>query len=296
MIVITKNAENSFIQEINKCLDKNIAQRCLYLRFSQLDIPQEEWFPYLIEPIDTAANHEIPQAFLCQDHDIFILMPHWTKKSAYQILAYLQTKLGETPEINTMAEIFEIKIDAKKLITMAKRKIDSIQRQHEKFKIQNAKRKNLEKIKDTLDAIDPGKISSLSARRMKKSVPQIMVAEDDALTRMLVKNVIESKYDIHISETGLDTITDYVDYTPDLLFLDIGLPDISGLNVLETLMQIDPEAYIIMFSGKKDENTILNTLKTGAFGFVAKPFTREKLYQYIQQSPTIQYKNNRTAS
>ena len=85
----------------------------------------------------------------------------------------------------------------------------------------------------------------------------------------------------------------YVNKAPDVLFLDIGLPDINGHDVLERLFKLDPQAYVVMFSGNGDRENVLKAVELGAKGFVGKPFTQEKLIQYIEKSPFIQEKLNR---
>ena len=85
----------------------------------------------------------------------------------------------------------------------------------------------------------------------------------------------------------------YVNKAPDVLFLDIGLPDINGHEVLEKLFKLDPDAYVVMFSGNGDKENIMKAVELGAKGFVGKPFSQEKLLQYIQKSPFIQEKQKR---
>jgi two-component system chemotaxis response regulator CheY len=73
-----------------------------------------------------------------------------------------------------------------------------------------------------------------------------------------------------------------------VLFLDIGLPDIDGLKVLERIFKLDPQAYVVMFSGNGSKEHIMRAVELGARGFVGKPFTKEKLFQYIEKSPFVQ--------
>lgn len=72
------------------------------------------------------------------------------------------------------------------------------------------------------------------------------------------------------------------------MFLDINLPDISGHDVLARLRDIDPQIYAVMLSGHTQSENVMEALKMGAKGFVSKPFTKEKLLQYIAKCPKKQ--------
>ena len=77
----------------------------------------------------------------------------------------------------------------------------------------------------------------------------------------------------------------YVTHAPDVLFLDIELPDITGHDVLQKVLEMDPDAFVIMLSGNGNKENIFKAMKTGAKGFVGKPFTKDKLLQYILKCP-----------
>jgi len=112
--------------------------------------------------------------------------------------------------------------------------------------------------------------------------------EDDLFSQRLVANVLQSKFELTMAEDGQGAIMGYVKHAPDVLFLDIGLPDIDGHAVLEKLFQIDPQAYVVMFSGNGDKENVMKAITLGAKGFVGKPFSEDKLLQYIHKSPFIQ--------
>jgi two-component system, chemotaxis family, chemotaxis protein CheY len=127
----------------------------------------------------------------------------------------------------------------------------------------------------------------IEQRRSKRQAPQLMIIEDDAFTCRLVENVLQKKYALtSLSEAdyAMDT---YARLAPDLLFLDINLPDVTGHELLERLLAIDPAAHVIMLSGNADHANIAQAMHKGAKGFIAKPFTREKLFQYIDRCSGI---------
>jgi two-component system chemotaxis response regulator CheY len=133
------------------------------------------------------------------------------------------------------------------------------------------------------------KSEDIISRRASRETPELMMIEDDAFSRRLVENVLQKQYSI----TGLGEATlaleTYARIAPDLLFLDIDLPDVTGHELLEKILKLDPNAYVIMLSGNCDRENITQAMSKGAKGFVAKPFTRDKLFQYITRCPTIHH-------
>lgn len=67
----------------------------------------------------------------------------------------------------------------------------------------------------------------------------------------------------------------------DLVFLDITMADMNGLEVLPALKKINPNLKIIMCSALGQESIILEALKKGAYGYIIKPFTEEMIKEYV---------------
>lgn len=112
----------------------------------------------------------------------------------------------------------------------------------------------------------------------------VMVVDDDALTRRLVANIFKTEYALITAANAQEAVSNYLLHAPDIVFLDIGLPDASGFDVLHQIMDCDPEAYVIMFSGNSYLDNVNLALSAGACGFVAKPFKKDKMRHYIEDS------------
>jgi DNA-binding NtrC family response regulator len=118
-------------------------------------------------------------------------------------------------------------------------------------------------------------------RRRGRQPAYVMVVEDDPLTRRIVSHAFKENYAIISAQNAQEAVADYLLHAPDVVFLDIGLPDASGFEVLDLIMSCDPDAYVVMFSSNHYAENVNKAMKAGASGFVAKPFRKENLSGYI---------------
>lgn len=116
-------------------------------------------------------------------------------------------------------------------------------------------------------------------------VSGIMIVEDNAFARMMLKEMIES-HGYHVAgeaNCGRDAIAMYSELLPDVVTMDITMPDLNGIEVARAILEIDPKAQIIMISGLGQPDPIINSLKAGAVDFLAKPFKKDRVIKAIKQ-------------
>ncbi|MFC1769476.1 sigma-54-dependent transcriptional regulator [Nitrospirota bacterium] len=107
---------------------------------------------------------------------------------------------------------------------------------------------------------------------------KILVIDDEKLLRWsLEQNLSKEGYEVVSAEKGLDGLTMYKDEAPDITLLDIQLPDVSGITVLEGIKEINRQALVVMMTAFGDIETAVKTIKLGAYDFLEKPFNMEKL-------------------
>jgi CheY-like chemotaxis protein len=136
-----------------------------------------------------------------------------------------------------------------------------------------------------------GEIDALKAmfdeakqKRAARSPAHVMIVEDDLLTRRMVTGTFKDNYAIITAENAQDAVTNYFMHAPDIVFLDIGLPDVSGFDVLRQILRNDPNAYVVMFSGNSYLDNVAKAMSEGASGFISKPFKKYKMRHYIEES------------
>lgn len=295
-MIVVKNAEEALLKELKSRREIDPTCRCLYWRAGLLGERRDQWLSPFLERLDNILLSDPGQAYICHDGDVFVIARTLTNKGLSSLVSHLSTKLGPAPAPHNgqgLADLFEIGMDIERLSTLCDKKIE-----HKKaLEKMNADKKKTELApvsrEKTLREINDGLIATVNKRRLERDVPEIMVVEDDAFSQKLVSNALGGKYSLSISGDGQGAIMAYVAKAPDVLFLDIGLPDMDGHAVLERVFKIDPEAYVVMFSGNGNKENIMRAVELGAKGFVGKPFTKEKLFQYIEKSPFIQARHNR---
>lgn len=119
--------------------------------------------------------------------------------------------------------------------------------------------------------------SRLFELRRRRGERIVMVADDDMFMRSLVVKTFRPQARM-IECAEADTIVEtYLDVLPDIVFLDIHLPGGSGLDVIKEIHSFDETAHVVILSSDSIRDNILTAQKGGAKGFLAKPFTPQKL-------------------
>jgi len=127
---------------------------------------------------------------------------------------------------------------------------------------------------------------TLADIRRARQEKVVLVADDDMYMRMLVKKGVSGATVQEVAR-GDEVLAAYKQHIPDMLLLDIHLPQMDGPQVLREILAVDPQAYVVMLSADSSRENVALTAQKGAKGFLTKPFTKEKLQEYVQKCPTI---------
>lgn len=109
---------------------------------------------------------------------------------------------------------------------------------------------------------------------MDKSKIQLLVVDDSAFMRSYLKRLlIDSDFEVMAeARSGEEAIAIYERYQPDLVILDITLPKMDGIETLRKIVQLDPQAKVVMCSSLGQKYLIEKALKIGAKDFIVKPY------------------------
>jgi len=129
--------------------------------------------------------------------------------------------------------------------------------------------------------------SLMLQERQRRPENIILIADDDLFIRSLLKKSLQPHGAVTVLENGAEVVDTYLKIMPDILILDIHLPGLSGFEILDEILMFDQDAYVIMLSSDSAKDNVISTKKMGAKGFIAKPFTKEKLEEALWKCPTI---------
>lgn len=112
---------------------------------------------------------------------------------------------------------------------------------------------------------------------------RVLITDDAAFMRMMLKDILtKGGYDV-IGEAinGADAIEKYKELKPDLVTLDITMPEMDGISACEGIMKYDPNAKCVMCSAMGQQAMVLSAIKAGAKDFIVKPFKAERVIEAI---------------
>lgn len=114
---------------------------------------------------------------------------------------------------------------------------------------------------------------------------KILVVDDEKLIRWSLKeNLGKANYEVLEAEKGNDALKVFSESLPDIVLLDVNLPDISGIEVLRTIKGIDKDVPVIIITAFGNIQTAVDAMKYGAYDFIEKPFEIEKLNIVIEKA------------
>ena len=112
----------------------------------------------------------------------------------------------------------------------------------------------------------------------------ILVVDDEKGVLQSFKMVLKTDYNVLLAETGEKAIKILKENSVDLILLDIILPDINGIDLLEKLKSMDPNVEVIMVSAVKEIPTAVKAMKLGAYDYVTKPFVVEDIRNIVRRA------------
>ncbi|MFA5675717.1 MAG: response regulator [Christensenellales bacterium] len=116
---------------------------------------------------------------------------------------------------------------------------------------------------------------------------KVLIVDDAAFMRVSIKNMLgKNGYEIvGEAENGKIAIQKYQDLAPDVVTMDITMPEMDGLTSLKSILSIDPNANIIMISAMGQESMVREAVLSGAKGFIVKPFKEDVIVAAFNNLP-----------
>ncbi len=114
---------------------------------------------------------------------------------------------------------------------------------------------------------------------------KILIVDDAAFMRMMIKNILmKNGYEIvGEAENGKMAVNLYSETKPDLVTMDITMPEMDGIEAVKAIRSKDSSASIIMCSAMGQQSMVMDAIQAGAKDFIVKPFQQDRLLQAIER-------------
>lgn len=114
---------------------------------------------------------------------------------------------------------------------------------------------------------------------------RILIVDDAAFMRMMLKQMFqESGHEVVAeAENGMQAIEKYNEFQPDLVTMDITMPEMDGIDAVKEIKKNHPSARIIMCSAMGQQQMVLEAIKAGAADFVVKPFQKDRVMEAMNK-------------
>lgn len=113
----------------------------------------------------------------------------------------------------------------------------------------------------------------------------ILVCDDAAFMRMMIKDILsKSGYNVAgEAENGVKAIEKYKEISPDLVLMDITMPEMDGIQALKEIKKVDAGAKVIMCSAMGQQAMVIESIQAGAKDFIVKPFQAERVLEAVKK-------------
>jgi two-component system chemotaxis response regulator CheY len=114
---------------------------------------------------------------------------------------------------------------------------------------------------------------------------RVLIVDDAAFMRMMIKNILsKAGYEIvGEAENGVQAVSKYKDMNPDLVTMDITMPEMDGITAVKEIMAINSKAKVIMCSAMGQQAMVIDAIQAGAKDFIVKPFQPNRVLEAVQK-------------
>ena len=115
---------------------------------------------------------------------------------------------------------------------------------------------------------------------------KILIVDDAVYMRIKLKDILEKNgYEVAgEAQNGKEAIEKYQSASPDLVTMDITMPEVDGIQALKKIREIDGNAKVIMCSAMGQQGMVMDAIKAGAIDFIVKPFDTERVIKAVDKA------------
>ncbi|MFU0801110.1 MAG: response regulator [Xylanivirga thermophila] len=114
---------------------------------------------------------------------------------------------------------------------------------------------------------------------------KVLIVDDAAFMRMMLKDIL-TKNDYEVvgeAENGAKAVEKYKELSPDLVVMDITMPEMDGIQAVKEITNMDKSAKVIMCSAMGQQAMVIEAIQSGAKDFIVKPFQADRVIEAIKK-------------
>ncbi|WP_428837346.1 response regulator [Thermacetogenium phaeum] len=115
---------------------------------------------------------------------------------------------------------------------------------------------------------------------------RILIVDDAAFMRMMLKDILTKNGYVVVgeAENGIAAVNKYKELRPDLVTMDITMPEMDGITALREIRKFDADAKVIMCSAMGQQAMVIDSIQAGAKDFIVKPFQPERVLEAVAKA------------
>ena len=119
-------------------------------------------------------------------------------------------------------------------------------------------------------------------------MPRVLVVDDAQFMRMMLKDILTKNGFAVVGEAknGAEALEKYKELKPDLVTLDITMPEVDGITALKNIKEFDPSAKAVMCSAMGQQVMVIESIQAGAKDFIVKPFQADRVIEAVRKAIT----------
>ena len=113
---------------------------------------------------------------------------------------------------------------------------------------------------------------------------KILIVDDAEFLRVRLTKMLDTDgYEVFQAENGVKAVATYKDVHPDVVLMDVTMPEMDGLAALKEIVGFDAKARVVMLTALGQESVVLEAVKSGARDFIVKPFEQDRVIKAISK-------------
>jgi two-component system chemotaxis response regulator CheY len=113
---------------------------------------------------------------------------------------------------------------------------------------------------------------------------KILIVDDAEFLRVRLTKILDNEgFEVFQAENGIKAVMTYKEIHPDVVLMDVTMPEMDGLAALKEIVGFDPAARVVMLTALGQESVVLEAVKSGARDFIVKPFEHDRVMKAIKK-------------